>query len=150
MGNPRSRSKCASGCGRGLALLVTLPLLISCAGPTSPSNSHDTGPPPAGMGGVTGIVVRGPVSPVVTGTSGSTVPVAGAKVIISTSGQGHAIKETSTDAEGRYQMFVSPGTYVVTLGPVDGILSTRDLPATVTVTEGQLTTVNVMLDTGVR
>jgi hypothetical protein len=78
------------------------------------------------------------------------VPVPGAQVVVSRSGSGAAIASTSTDAAGNYQVSLAAGTYVVTIGPVQGYLSSKDVPATVTVAGGQTTTLNILLDTGIR
>ena len=43
-----------------------------------------------------------------------------------------------------------PGTYRVEVGPLTGIEFTKDLPATVTVTAGQETRLDVHIDTGLR
>jgi hypothetical protein len=75
---------------------------------------------------------------------------AGVKIILSRPGGGGEVTSTSSDAEGRYQVFVPAGTYIVTLGPLPAPVSARDLPATVTLTRGQTTTLNIRLDTGIR
>ena len=134
-------------CCRGLAVLLALPLLVSCGAPTGPSDVMQDGAP--GTGVLTGSVLRGPTTSVVVPGATSSVPVAGAKVVVSTPGGG-AIGSGSTGADGIYRVPLPSGTYVVTLTSGASFLFTKDLPATVNVAEGQTTTLNVMLDSGVR
>ena len=95
-------------------------------------------------------MVRGPLSPIGgIGDSGPT-PVAGAKVIASSAGGGPQVTSASTDSAGKYRVFLAPGTYVVTLGPMEGYLFTKDVPATVSVTAGQVKVLDILLDTGIR
>jgi hypothetical protein len=145
MGRPR-RSLLWQRC-RGLAVLFALPLLVSCGAPTQPSDVAQDGSPGTGL--LTGSVLRGPTTSVVVPGATSSVPVAGAKVVVSTPGGGEAGSGT-TGADGIYRVPLASGTYVVTLTSGASFLFTKDLPATVNVAEGQTTTLNVMLDTGIR
>ena len=132
-----------------LSVLLALPFLASCSTVAGPSDLAD-GPPPPGTGVLTGNVLRGPVTSVVVVGSNSSTPVAGAKVIASKPGGGPEVASASTDGEGAYRVFLPSGTYVVTVGAGTSFLFSKDLPATVSVTEGQTTILNVMLDTGIR
>jgi hypothetical protein len=100
------------------------------------------------MGAVGGIVVRTSGLPVDGTNPTSGTPVTGARVLISSGSR--QVKEVSSDATGKYQAFLSPGNYTVSLREIGGITSTKDLPATVSVKEGQITTLDIRLDTGVR
>ncbi len=116
-----------------------------------PSGPPEDGVPPTGSGVLAGTVTRGPLSGVGgIGASGSSAPVAGARIIASRSGGAAEAKSTSTNTAGQYRVFLPSGTYLVTLDRVDNYLFTKDLPASVTVAEGQTTTLNVLLDTGIR
>ena len=143
------RSICSSPLQRfrGLAVLFALPLLVSCGAATNPSDVVQDGGP--GTGVLTGNVLRGPTTSVVVPGATSSVPVAGAKVVVSKPGGGE-VGSGTTNAEGVYRISLPSGTYVVTLNSGASILSTKDLPATVNVEAGQTTTLNVMLDTGIR
>ena len=102
--------------------------------------------------GVVGSVVLGPGSAFggMGGGSGAK-PVAAAKVVVSQPGEGGAQFATAaTDETGHYEVAVAPGTYTVTIETTVSYRFTKDLPATVTVTKGQRTTLNVLLDTGRR
>lgn len=131
--------------GRGV--LLALPLLASCAGVTGPSEQAQDGDPGAGV--LTGNVLRGPTTSVVVPGATSSVPVAGARVVVSKPGGGEVASGT-TDVDGIYRVPLPSGTYLVTLSGGPSYLFTKDLPATVNVAEGQTTTLNVMLDTGIR
>jgi len=102
------------------------------------------------MGAIAGTVVRGGTSPIVIeGQPPETVPVAGAKVIVSVAGHG-TVKTVSTDAAGRYQGFVAPGTYVVTLGSGTDGMFTKSVPATLSVGNGEVVMLDILLDNGIR
>ena len=127
-----------------LSVLLTVPLLVSCGGVASPSDVT-----PAGMGVLSGTVSRGPLTSI-GGVGVSSAPIANAKVILSTPGGGPEVRSTATDAAGHYQVSLPSGSYLVTIGSVESSLFSKDLPASVTVSEGQTTTLDVMLDTGIR
>jgi hypothetical protein len=55
-----------------------------------------------------------------------------------------------TGADGRYVAVLPPGSYRVAVTSLTGIEFTKDLPATVTVTAGQETRLDVYIDTGLR
>ena len=131
----------------GLAVLLAVPLLASCGAPTGPSDVTQDGGGP-GTGVLAGSVLRGPTTSIVVPGAAS-VPVAGAKVVVSTPGGGQVASDT-TDAAGIYRVALQSGTYVVTLNTGVSYLFTKDLPATVNVEEGQTTTLNVLLDSGIR
>lgn len=102
--------------------------------------------------GLVGAVVLGPGSAFggMGGGSGAK-PVAGAKVIVSQPGEGgKQVVSTTTDDTGHYEVTVPPGTYTVTLETTVSYRFTKDLPATVTITQDQRTTLNVLLDSGRR
>lgn len=100
--------------------------------------------------GLVGSVTLGPGS-ALGGVGGSRAkPVAGAKVIVSQPNEGPEVASTSTDDDGRYELTLPPGTYRVTLDTAVSYRFTKDLPATITVTKGKTTTLDVLLDTGIR
>ena len=101
--------------------------------------------------GVVGSIVLGPGSAFGgIGSSGAT-PVLDAKIILSQPGEkGPQVASTTSDQTGHYEVAVAPGTYTVTIETTVSYRFTKDLPATVTVTKGQRTTLNVLLDTGRR
>lgn len=147
---------------RSSAVLGVIAMAVACSGVAAPASSAQapsserTPSPQKGRAvmdtGVVGSVVLGPGSAMggMGGGSGAK-PVAAAKVIVSQPGEGGAqVATTTTDETGHYEVAVPPGTYTVTLETTVSFRLTKDLPATVTVTKGQRTTLNVLLDTGRR
>jgi Carboxypeptidase regulatory-like domain len=159
---------------RSSAVLGVIVLAAACSGVAAPASSEQT--PPSGRPaqtppkraaettastqkgravvdtGVVGSVVLGPGSAFggMGGGSGAK-PVAAAKIVVSQPGEGGAqVATTTTDETGHYEVAVPPGTYTVTLETTVSFRLTKDVPATVTVTKGQRTTLNVLLDTGRR
>lgn len=138
---------------RVLIAVAAVLVPLSCGGRHSnrgvTAHPPDSDKAPAGLSVLAGTVLRGPTSPI--GTIGtSSAPMTGAKIILSRPGGGGAVTSTSSDAAGRYSVAVPAGSYVVTLGPLAGPVSTKDLPATVTLTRGQTTTLDIHIDTGIR
>jgi hypothetical protein len=126
---------------RRLALAALVLWLAACGGTT----------PTAGGGGhgvVHGQVLAGPSCPVERASSPCPPrPVAGAVVSASTrDGSRHARTRTGTD--GRFSLSLQPGTYrvVVTGHAPAGSTDTE----TVTVVRGGTTSVQLMLDSGIR
>lgn len=95
---------------------------------------------------VTGTVQAGPVSPVARAGEPGTRPVAGATV--------EALRGTDvvavarTDAAGRYELLLQPGSYVILAKPDQ--YRPRNPGETITVSAGETRTVNFVLDTGIR
>ena len=63
---------------------------------------------------------------------------------------GQEVQSVVTDAQGIYRISLPPGTYRVTMEPIPGVGLTKDLPATVTITKGQETLLDIYIDTGIR
>ncbi len=130
----------------GLVLLVGL---LSFAG--SPGLADEGGKPPAaGMGVLTGVVTRGPISPVQgPGLPPASAPAPGVKLVIYGPGR-QEIATVRTDAAGQYRVTLPPGAYQIEAALGKGRGFTKDLPATVTITPGQETRLNIRIDTGIR
>ena len=106
--------------------------------------------PQRGIGVLVGRVTSGPMFPV-EGISDfrARAPVPGARIIISGL-DGHVIKSVQTDDEGGYSISLPPGTYRIEMAPLARTWFTKDLPATVTITEGQESRLDIRIDTGIR
>ncbi len=100
-------------------------------------------------GTLLGEVTRGPLSPVEDDDTPSSEPAADEEIVIMTPG-GEKVESVISDDQGLYSIDLTPDTYVVDIAPLDGIEFTKDLPATVTITEGQETRVDIHIDTGIR
>ena len=102
------------------------------------------------MGTLTGKVTRGPLSPVerMPGPRGSE-PVTGFRIAISGL-DGQKVASAVTDDQGQYVVNVPPGDYRISTDMIPRGGFTRDLPTTVTVTEGQERRLDIRIDTGIR
>jgi hypothetical protein len=77
-------------------------------------------------------------------------PVADRQVSIETA-NGAVVMTATTDAQGRFAVALPPGTYVVRVVVVPGLVGLRQVSEeTVTVTNGTTTTVTIEMDTGIR
>jgi hypothetical protein len=95
---------------------------------------------------VTGTVVAGPVSPVARPSAAATRPVAGATVEAL---RGSDIVATArTNAAGRYQLTLQPGTYVIQ-AKADRY-SSKQPGKTISISAGQTRTIDFVFDTGIR
>jgi hypothetical protein len=101
------------------------------------------------MGTLAGKVTRGPLSPVERPGSRGAEPVSGFRVIIS-SLDGQQVASAVTDDQGEYRVNLPPGTYRISSGALPRGSFTRDLPATVTVTDAQEKRLDIRIDTGIR
>jgi hypothetical protein len=103
-----------------------------------------------GTGVLVGYVTRGPLSPVdVPGVSRPPAPVSGTRVVIFAL-DGREIKSVGTNEHGEYSVRLPSGTYRIDMAPLAEGGFTKDLPATVTITAGQETRLDIRIDTGIR
>jgi hypothetical protein len=129
-----------------LFALSILLLLTACAEP------NDFPPPPNAV--LTGTVSVGPLGPgpVQLGAPTEEVP---AEVYTSRGLQIFAedgetpIAEVKFKSDGTYWLEITPGTYVVALIPL-GIDTADGLPVTLTLKPGETTTLDIVIDTGIR
>ncbi|HEY3306716.1 MAG TPA: carboxypeptidase-like regulatory domain-containing protein [Candidatus Binatia bacterium] len=82
------------------------------------------------------------------GTRGAE-PVSGFRVIVS-SLDGRQVASAVTDDQGEYRVNLPPGSYRISSGAFPRGGFTRELPATVTVNEGQERRLDIRIDTGIR
>src|SRR5262245_16895945 len=117
---------------------------LSAAAQTS--KGHKT----VARGTLVGRVTRGPVCAVQTAERPCPPePAPGVQLVISPLG-GEGTNSVQTDDEGAYRISLPPGTYRIEMSAPGSMEFTKDLPTTVTVTEGQETHRNISLDTGIR
>ncbi|MDO8473195.1 MAG: T9SS type A sorting domain-containing protein [Dehalococcoidia bacterium] len=132
-----------------IGLLLLVGAAVVAAACTKPAASNGTI-----QGGVTiGPVFPGPVS---IGDNRAVPPevFAARKVVIYDSSgknlvQTVDIRQADQGANGYYVVQLKPGTYVVDLKK-NGIDHAQQVPKTVTVTAGQVVTVDIDIDTGIR
>lgn len=101
------------------------------------------------MGKLVGTITMGPMSAAAVSGSDSELPVPGARVVISTL-QGRELTSAVTDDRGAYSVTLPPGTYHVDVTSPPLGKSTKNLPATVTITRGKQTHLDIGLETGMR
>jgi hypothetical protein len=117
-----------------------------------PGSLADEGakPLPPGLGMLTGYVTMGPVSPVGRlGLPPAPRPAAGVTLVV----YGPAREEVAavtTDANGQFRVNLLPGNYQLEMAPRTDRKFSKDLPATVTISQGQKTHLDVRLDTRMR
>ncbi len=119
--------------------------LVACA--NDPGSALQTSGA-KGVGVIVGRVTIGPLPPVGgSGVLGGPAPVPGARIVVSEL-NGRAITSVVTDGKGDYRISLPPGTYRVDMAPLRAG-RTKDLPATVTLTEGQEIRLDIFIDTGI-
>ena len=122
---------------RRACLIVAMPAIMACA---------STGPSPAT--GLTGVVLRGPVTPVCRVDVPCDAPFS-AGFTVQKSGQ--RVAQFQSDASGRFTVFLAPGPYTVVPNADAPIISPSRQSKTATVLDnGALTVVQLMFDTGIR
>ena len=134
----------------GLARELPAPVTIVAGQPQRMDTGNREAQALRGMGTLVGRVTMGPMSPV--GRSGDPDPpaaVPGARIVIS-SVEGQAITSVVTDKDGGYRVPLPPGSYRIDMSPLDSGRFTKDLPATITITKGQETRLDIRIDTGIR
>ena len=105
-----------------------------------------------GMGLLLGRVTAGPMSPVGgIGVVREPAPVPDAKLVISRL-HGEQIKSVVTDDRGAYRVDLPAGSYRIEMVPLPRRCGrgAENLPATVTITEGKETRLDILVDTGIR
>lgn len=124
-------------------LLLTVALLAACQpSPTAPTQA------------LAGLVLAGPVCPVVTDPPDPACadrPVSGAVLVVRDLEAVEVARATS-DADGAFSVDLPPGRYVVEPQPVDGLMGTA-APAEVTVAadaDAVPEPIVIMYDTGIR
>ncbi len=115
-------------------------LLLAACGEDVPGTSIDAG--------VRGVVLAGPQCPVVQeGSPCPDEPMPGVK--IRALQDGGVVGSARTDAEGRFELLLPPGDYVIeAVLPSPGPPSAK--PVSVSVPEGGFAHVTVLVDTGIR
>jgi hypothetical protein len=135
-------------------LLYSLTILAiatsGCAGPidkTAPMPDPTTASSATGV--LTGVITRGPTSPVEVQGPPASAAAAGVRVDIATD-DGKPVTSAPTDSAGRYRVSLAPGSYRVTIEPGSAAMFTKDLPARVTIAAGEQKQLDIHLDTGIR
>jgi hypothetical protein len=139
-----------AGTGSGTPTTASTPA-VTATGTTGGGDGQQT-PPVSGPHGTLSVdVVAGPTCPVEQAENPCPpVRVAERPVTIVTPA-GAVVATATTDAQGHFSIVLTPGAYVIQVAIVPGAPGLRqDSPGNVTVVDGQTTSVQIMLDTGIR
>jgi len=134
--------------GLTLVSLSVLVGLLSLAG----GSQADEGarPQSTGMGALAGDVTSWPAWPVQgPGMASGAAPAPGVKIMIYRPGR-QEITSVTTDEHGHYRVNLPPGPYLIEMAPEKGKRFSKDLPATVVITRGRETRLNIRLDSRMR
>jgi len=125
---------------RFLLALVGVTFLLASCGDDAPGTEVDTG--------VRGVVLAGPQCPVVQeGSPCPDEPMPDVEVRVLQNGA--VIGSTRTDTEGRFELLLRPGVYVLE-AVLEGGGPPSAKPVDATVTQGGFAEVTVLVDTGIR
>ena len=103
---------------------------------------------PSPVTGLTGVVVRGPVTPVCRVDVPCDAPFSASFAV---QRSGRIVAQFQSDASGQFTVFLTPGAYTVTPNADAPIISPSSQAKQVTVADtGTLTTVRLTFDTGIR
>jgi hypothetical protein len=121
-----------------LASLVAGTALCACASSTAPSPTT----------GLTGVVIRGPITPVCRVDVPCDAPFSATFTV---QRAGARVAQFQSDASGQFTVFLAPGAYTVVPNSDTPIISPGSQAKSVTVADtGQLTIVRLTFDTGIR
>jgi hypothetical protein len=122
-----------------LALAIAVPALASCGEDVSGTKAET---------GVRGVVLAGPQCPVEQASSPCPdEPMANVEVRATVGGS--VVATDRTDAQGRFELALEPGDYVIeAVLPAGGLPSAK--PTGVTVPQRDFSQVTVLVDTGIR
>jgi hypothetical protein len=122
-----------------VALAAALTALPGCA---------SAGSSPSPTTGLTGVVMRGPVTPVCRVDVPCDAPF-GATFMVEQDGR--RVAQFQSDAAGQFTVYLRPGAYVIVPGADAPIITAAAQRKSVTVADnGMLTVVRLMFDTGIR
>ncbi|SRR5713101_4982995 len=129
--------------------ILLAPMLLA-GGTSQPSSTVQLVRDVQSAGILFGTVTKGPLFPVVRrGAPWQPSGVAGAHIDIAII-DGKLLSSVETDSSGTFKVNLPSGTYKVTMPSLYGAMFTKDLPATVTITDGQQSRLDIHLDTGIR
>ncbi len=105
----------------------------------------------AGTGTLVGQVSIGPLCPVepCAISHDQLVAAYAARPITISTTYGSRVTTVTADPESGYSVALNPGTYIVDI-PHQGIAGSRELPATVTIHNGEIVRLDISIDTGIR
>jgi hypothetical protein len=142
-----------------LGALLAFGLVLALAGcasiTVSGSDAAGTSTPGAEASGtqgtLSGDVVAGPTCPVERAEDPCPPKAVPNREVAILGTNGAVVATAMTDSKGHFSVALAPGTYVVTVPIKQGLIGMRQMSdVKANVTAGQVTTVKVILDTGIR
>ena len=122
-----------------IAVSAVLAAVTACA---------SAGPTPSPTTGLTGVVMRGPVTPVCRADIPCDAPFSGT---FGVNKDGRRVAQFQSDTAGQFTVFLAPGSYTVVPNSDAPIISPSSQSKSVTVADnGMLTVVRLTFDTGIR
>jgi Carboxypeptidase regulatory-like domain len=135
----------------GLALALAGCASITVGGTGAAGTTMPGTETPGTQGTLAGDVVAGPTCPVERAEDPCPPKVVPNREVQILGANRAIVATTVTDSKGHFSVALAPGTYAVTALIVSGQVGMRQMSdVTATVTAGQVTTVKIMLDTGIR
>ena len=123
---------------RGVLLLIAGLVAVPACSSTAPSPAT----------GLTGVVMRGPITPVCRVDIPCDAPFAAS---FTAEQNGRRVAQFQSDAAGQFTVYLTPGAYTVVPAPDAPIISASSQRKSVTVADtGTLTVVRLAFDTGIR
>ncbi|MDQ1395257.1 MAG: hypothetical protein QOG64_516, partial [Acidimicrobiaceae bacterium] len=135
----------ASGPPAGSTNPGTTPSTTAGKAPPGPPSSTPSSASPDGISGASGRVMVGPTCPVQQAGQSCEKPASNVEVRATAHGGSAPVANTTTGADGSYQLALAPGTYDLS---ANAGMSCR--PITITVESGRISHADVTCDTGIR
>lgn len=134
--------------GLGVLFVLALAGLLAACGVQTVNDGTQQN---QNLGTLTGDVVAGPTRPVASiDNPNPTMAVPNREVRIETT-DGTLVKTTTTDGNGHFSVALAPGTYMVRVKIVAGLVGMRqNTQSQVQIVAGQTVNVRIELDTGIR
>jgi hypothetical protein len=101
-------------------------------------------------GSFTATVVRGQVCPVQTQNTPCPPEPAHGVTLVILNQAAEEVASVVTDTQGQVSISLPPGIYRIEMPFPDGMEFTKDLPAHITITDGQQTRLDIYIDSGIR
>jgi hypothetical protein len=153
----RTRLGALLAIGLALALAGCASITVSGSGAarTSTTSTPTTSTPTSGasatQGTLAGDVVAGPTCPVERAEDPCPPKAVPNREVDILGANNAVVATTTTDGKGHFSVALAPGTYVVTVPIKQGLIGMRQMSdVKANITAGQVTTVKVELDTGIR
>jgi Carboxypeptidase regulatory-like domain len=104
------------------------------------------------QGTLDGDVVASPTCPVQPAEGNACLPKpVPSRTVTIVGANGQTVAKTITDSQGHFSLALAPGTYTIQVVIIPGSIGMRQVtPGHVTITSGQTSHVNIVLDTGIR